>query len=53
MSDSRTDRIWNAVTTVWWFASGDEIMHSSDQQQLLDTVYTWYMNIIDREDDDQ
>jgi len=45
---SSYEKRWAAFCTVWWFASGDEIMETSDKQDLLTVMYDWWLRLEDR-----
>lgn len=39
---------YNAACTVFWFLSGDQIMHTSYKTNLVSLVYHWWMRNYDR-----
>jgi len=37
-----SDNLWGAFFTIWWFASGEEVMYTSKQSSLANTLYEWF-----------
>jgi hypothetical protein len=36
---------WDAFSTIWWFASGEQIMMYSVNKDLLTEMYNWYLGL--------
>ena len=36
---------WRAFFTIWWFASGEKVMHTSGQHTLAYKLYHWFVDL--------